>query len=236
MIRHATPVPGATAVMLFASDLLDVEHVSSLLAALAIAHRVSTRPSPECVSFCKLVVSVAILVAKSDPLHAVSNLRSAGVHLPTVVLGEHLSATEHQQLRSEQQVVWRPRSLSPSALNSALEEVTAKDRRVDEPAGRGMWLNRTLLRAGQGPRSVRLARPEFALLEALVSAQDRPLSVRELADYAWGEDLPWHRATQLVTVRIHHLRHKLARLPLLDVIHTVRNVGYVYHAPSPLEP
>jgi DNA-binding response OmpR family regulator len=70
-------------------------------------------------------------------------------------------------------------------------------------------------------KAVDLSSREFAVLELLLSQQDRPISREQLEQqlYGWGEEIE----SNAIEVHIHHLRKKLGS----DVITTLRGVGYV---------
>lgn len=69
-------------------------------------------------------------------------------------------------------------------------------------------------------RTVALGRHEYALLQALMSHPGVVLSRTRLEDslYGWGEEV----GSNAVEVHMHHLRRKLG----VDVVRTVRGVGY----------
>jgi two-component system, OmpR family, response regulator len=69
-------------------------------------------------------------------------------------------------------------------------------------------------------RTVALGRHEYALLQALMSQPGAVLSRARLEDslYGWGDEV----GSNAVEVHMHHLRRKLG----VDVIRTVRGVGY----------
>jgi DNA-binding response OmpR family regulator len=77
---------------------------------------------------------------------------------------------------------------------------------------------RSLNRAGQ---DVELARKEFAVLEALMSAQGATVSAEELLERVWDEQIdPF---TNVVRMTIMTLRRKLGEPPIVE---TVIGVGY----------
>lgn len=77
---------------------------------------------------------------------------------------------------------------------------------------------RTVTRDGQG---VDLQPREFTLLQELMLNAGRVLSREQLEErlYRWGEEIE----SNAVEVHIHHLRRKLG----VDVVKTIRGVGYV---------
>jgi two-component system OmpR family response regulator/two-component system response regulator QseB len=76
-------------------------------------------------------------------------------------------------------------------------------------------------------RPVELSAREFALLQALALNAGRVLSRSQLeqALYGWGEEV----GSNAIEVHIHHLRRKLS----VELIRTVRGVGYTLAAAPP---
>ena len=73
----------------------------------------------------------------------------------------------------------------------------------------------------QNDRPIVLSRREFALLQALLRAQENVLSRSELEEqlYGWGQEVE----SNTIDVHIHNLRKKLGT----KVIRNVRGIGYV---------
>lgn len=78
--------------------------------------------------------------------------------------------------------------------------------------------------------AIALSRREFMLLLKLIQNTGRILSREQLEQslYGWGEDVE----SNTIEVHIHHLRKKIP----LDLIHTVRGVGYTIHKIDKLNP
>jgi len=76
---------------------------------------------------------------------------------------------------------------------------------------------------GQG--AVRLAAREFLLLQHLVRHRDEVCTREELLSDVWGYS--FDPGTNAVDVCVRRLRAKLGQ----DVIETIRNLGYSFHAP-----
>ena len=75
-------------------------------------------------------------------------------------------------------------------------------------------------------KEIVLTSKEFQLLEALVRNQGSVLSKERLAQVAWERDL--EPEVNTVEVHISSLRRKLG----IDLIHTLRGVGYVIRVPG----
>jgi DNA-binding response OmpR family regulator len=75
-----------------------------------------------------------------------------------------------------------------------------------------------------------LTQREWALLEALVTNEGRPLTREWILARVWEMDP--EIASNMVEVYIKQLRRKLDDDPHLRLIHTIHGVGYVFHRPS----
>lgn len=77
---------------------------------------------------------------------------------------------------------------------------------------------------------VALTQREWALLEALVTNEGRPLTREWILSRVW--DLEVEAASNMVEVYIKQLRRKLDDSPSLRLIHTIHGVGYVFRRPA----
>ena len=75
-----------------------------------------------------------------------------------------------------------------------------------------------------------LTQREWALLEALVTNEGRPLTREWILSRVW--DLEAETASNMVEVYIKQLRRKLDDDPALRLIHTIHGVGYVFRRPA----
>jgi DNA-binding response OmpR family regulator len=83
-------------------------------------------------------------------------------------------------------------------------------------------VRRIVRRAGRG---VDLKPKEYALLEFLMRNTDRPVTRSLIIEHVW--DIHFDSVSNVVEVHINSLRNKVDRGFGLQLIHTVRGVGYV---------
>ena len=81
------------------------------------------------------------------------------------------------------------------------------------------------LTASRAGRELGLTPTEFALLACLVETAEVPVSRSALYRRVWGADLDGD--SNALTVYIGYLRRKLSRAGEPQLIHTVRNLGYM---------
>lgn len=83
----------------------------------------------------------------------------------------------------------------------------------------------------EGDRPLTLSGREFELLLYLLEARGRVVSRAKLLDRIWGSK---QGGSAVLDATVHRLRRKLAEvIPSLDLVETVRGVGYRLEAPPP---
>jgi two-component system copper resistance phosphate regulon response regulator CusR len=89
-------------------------------------------------------------------------------------------------------------------------------------------VRRTVRRAG---KTVDLKPKEYALLEFLMRNIDRPVSRTHIIEHVW--DIHFDSISNVVEVHINSLRNKIDRGFPIQLIHTVRGVGYMLTDSAP---
>jgi two-component system OmpR family response regulator len=77
----------------------------------------------------------------------------------------------------------------------------------------------------RGGRRVALTAKEYALLEYLMRNSGRPLTKSLIIEHVW--DIHFDSISNVVEVHINSLRNKIDRGYGVQLIHTVRGVGYM---------
>jgi DNA-binding response OmpR family regulator len=89
-------------------------------------------------------------------------------------------------------------------------------------------IRRTVRRAGA---SIDLKPKEYSLLEFLMRNSDRPLTRSLIIEHVW--DIHFDSISNVVEVHINSLRNKVDRGFPVQLIHTVRGVGYMLTDSAP---
>ncbi len=89
-------------------------------------------------------------------------------------------------------------------------------------------IRRTVRRAGA---AIDLKPKEYALLEFLMRNSDRPLTRSLIIEHVW--DIHFDSISNVVEVHINSLRNKIDRGFPVQLIHTVRGVGYMLTDSAP---
>lgn len=200
---------------------LAVEHVDTGIAAIA---RVRNEP------FDALVLD-RLLPGEMDGLEALAEIRASGVAVPVLILSA-LSAVDER--------VKGLRAGGDDYLTKPFEfvELTARiDALLRRPAPAGIsmlavsdlrlnLLDRTVAR---GERKIELLPREWRLLEYLMRHEGQVLTRAMIFEAVWG--YRFDERTNTIDVHISNLRRKVDR-DADQLIHTVRNSGYVLRAPD----
>jgi len=83
----------------------------------------------------------------------------------------------------------------------------------------------------RGDRRIDLTPKEYALLEYLMRNCDRPVTKTLIIEHVW--DIHFDSVSNVVEVHINSLRNKIDREFPVQLIHTVRGVGYMLAATLP---
>ncbi len=102
--------------------------------------------------------------------------------------------------------------------------------RVNELRLADLTLNRLTRRVRRGEHEVELTGKEFALLEFMLLHPDQALSRTQIGEHVWGYD--FYNESNIVDVYVGYLRRKLDEGHALQLIRTVRGVGYKLSAES----
>ena len=89
-------------------------------------------------------------------------------------------------------------------------------------------IRRTVRRAGA---AIDLKPKEYSLLEFLMRNSDRPLTRSLIIEHVW--DIHFDSISNVVEVHINSLRNKIDRGFPVQLIHTVRGVGYMLTDSAP---
>ena len=91
---------------------------------------------------------------------------------------------------------------------------------------RGLELDTASREVTRGGRPVELTPREFSILEFLLYNKNRVVSRFSLAEHVWGDDFDPFNMSNFMDVHIKNLRHKIGDAGGVNIIQTVRGVGY----------
>lgn len=160
---------------------------------------------------------------RKDGLDALAEARRAGAKLPVLVLSAR-DAVPDRILgldRGADDYVVKPIDLLELAARLRALVRRSHGQPQERLQAGGVELDPAARAASVAGKAVVLSAREFDLLYALMLAAGRVLTREQLEQhlYGWGREVE----SNAVEVHVHHLRRKLG----VDIIRTVRGVGYV---------
>jgi two-component system response regulator QseB len=169
-------------------------------------------------------VAGALVVAREDPLSALTFAITAGLRAPIVVAMQRRYKDEARDLAAAGAIasVTLPLTKASVARIVRLLRPTTSIARMDGTLRLLLDPITRVVRYRNKP--VQLSQREFTVLHCLSAGEGKPVSAEEVLRYVWSEDSSASR--QILDVYICHLRRKLSRVGLKDAITTLRGFGY----------
>ncbi len=176
---------------------------------------------------------VDIMLPQLDGLSLIETLRQRKIDLPVIILSAKRSVDD--RIKGLQQG-GDDYLTKPFAFSELLARVQALLRRASNTTEASSLevhdlsvdlLARTVVRAG---KKIYLQPKEFSLLEYLMRNAGRIVSKTMIMERVW--DYNFDPNTNLVEARICHLRDKVDKGFGVNLIHTVRGLGYVLRKPD----
>ncbi len=158
----------------------------------------------------------------ADGLVLLRRLRSAGHHLPILILTARDAVEDKVAgLRGgADDYLVKPFDLSELVARLSALQRRAAGRSVDLIEHGPLVLDPDTLQVTLHGRAVELSRRELALLQALLSSGKRVVSAEQVKDSLYG--MSDSVESNAINVHIHHLRRKLGP----HIVETVRGLGY----------
>jgi DNA-binding response OmpR family regulator len=178
------------------------------------------------------VMILDVMLPELDGFEICRRMRMAGVQTPVLMLTARTDVTDRVKgldAGADDYMV------KPFAVVELLARVRALGRRTARNAG-----GRDDLRAGdlrldvsrhsavRAGSEIELTVKEFQLLELLLRHQGQVLTRTQILDHVWQYDRDF--ASNVVDIYIHYLRNKIDKGHKLQLIHTIRGVGYMLKA------
>jgi two-component system response regulator MprA len=123
----------------------------------------------------------------------------------------------------------------PFAFDELLARIRANLRRVEDTDRRGqkieiadLVIDPVARQVWRGGRPIELTTREYDLLELLAQHAGQVLTKEVIFERVWGYDN--EAGLEVIKVYINYLRAKLNEVNKLDLIHTVRGIGYILKA------
>jgi two-component system copper resistance phosphate regulon response regulator CusR len=174
------------------------------------------------------VIILDVILPGKNGFDLCLNIRNNGIKTPVLMLTS-LNSTEDKVTGFDCGA--DDYLLKPFAFQELLARINALNRRTKE-----MMVNPLLKIADlevdtiskkvkRGNKEIQLTAIEYKLLELLLSQKEKVFDKFEIAEKIWG--INFDSGTNVINVHIHSLRNKIDRDYPVELIHTVKGLGYV---------
>jgi len=175
------------------------------------------------------VMLLDVMLPEMDGFEVCKRMRTGGVQTPVLMLTARTDVTDRVKGLDSGADDYL---IKPFAVAELLARARALGRR-GSPARNGreqmrdgdLTLDVSRHSAVRGNQEIELTVKEFQLLELLLRHQGQVLSRSQILDHVWQYDRDF--ASNVVDIYIHYLRNKVDKGFKVQLIHTIRGVGYM---------
>jgi len=171
---------------------------------------------------------IDIMLPELNGLALIDEMRGRGVQTPVIILSAKSSVSDRVKGLQAGGDDYLVKPFVFSELTARVHALIRRATRTTEPTTLTVGalqmdiVRRKVFRAG---KEIELQPKEFALLEYLMRNTGRVISKTMIIEHVW--DYNFDPQTNVVEARICRLRDKVDRPFALNLIHTIRGVGYV---------
>ncbi|MBU2623782.1 MAG: response regulator transcription factor [Proteobacteria bacterium] len=175
------------------------------------------------------LIVLDIMMPKIDGLTVLEDARKAGINTPVLMLtakgdvanrvrGLDLGADDYlAKPFSSDELLARVRALLRRSGGQCESALQVQDLELDT-------VSRKVTRGG---KPVELTPREFSILEFLLHNKNRAVSRFSLAEHVWGDDFDPFSMSNFMDVHIKNLRQKIGDSGQVNIVRTIRGVGYI---------
>jgi DNA-binding response OmpR family regulator len=173
------------------------------------------------------IVLLDLMIPEIDGLEVLKRMRSEEIETPVLIITA--KSTKEDVIKgldtgSDDYLT------KPFAFDELLARIRALLRRSRKAVPltleyREIILNPYNRRLSVGDKEAELTEKEFLIMEYMMRNSERPLTRKEMAEYAWQSQ---DDSSNIIDVYVNFLRKKIEQLTDKKFIHTVRGVGYIF--------
>ena len=173
------------------------------------------------------LILLDVRLPKMDGRQVARTLRQRGVHAPILMLTA-LDTVDDRVTGLDSGA--DDYLVKPFAYQELLARIRARTRNLERPGSANelklgdLTVNRLTRQVKRGNQEIELTSKEYALLEYLLLHPDHVLSRTQIGEHVWGYD--FYNQSNIVDVYVGYLRRKLDAGHAVQLIRTVRGVGY----------
>jgi two-component system, OmpR family, response regulator len=172
------------------------------------------------------IVLLDLMIPEIDGLEVLKQAREAGIETPVLII---TAKSAKEDVIKGLDTGSDDYLTKPFSFDELLARIRALLRRSRKAVPltleyREMVLNPYNRRLSVGDKEAELTEKEFLIMEYMMRNNERPLTRKEMAEYAWQSQ---DDSSNIVDVYVNFLRKKIELLTDRKFIHTVRGVGYI---------
>jgi DNA-binding response OmpR family regulator len=172
------------------------------------------------------LVLLDLMLPEIDGLKVLRNMRAWGINTPVLILTA--KSSKEDVVRGldtgSDDYLTKPFSFEEllARMRALLRRSAAREGHILKYSELSLDPHSRIL--SRGSKEAELTEKEFLLLELMLRNSERPLTRREMAEYAWQNVAD---STNIVDVYINFLRKKIESITPKRYIQTVRGIGYI---------
>ena len=219
-------------VLVVEDEKMQAEHVASAVEACGFECDVEMTRKGGCAKLLKGVYDIAFIdirLGDDDGKDLIHSARLKGVQTYLIVLSSYAGQGEKHAAFSMGADDFLTKPVPRDELVMRLKAIARRLSPADEPEilkGAGVLVNVDTQEVGRNGRMIKLSPREKKLLILLMRNAGRTVPTDTIVEHVWGDGID--PDSTVVQANISRLRKKLRLGDEDDVIHTVRDIGYVF--------
>ena len=219
-------------VLIIDDERMQAEHVASAVAACGLDYDIETTGKRGCAKLLQGIYDIAFIdirLGHEDGKDILHRARAKGVQTFLVVLSSHTSQADRLSAFAMGADDFLAKPVSQDELVMRLKAIARRLSPANGPeilSGGGVVVNVNTQEVRRNGRVVCLSPREKKLLILLMRNKDRPVPTDTIVEHVWGDGID--PDSTVVLANVSRLRKKLRLGDEDDVIHTVRDIGYVF--------
>ena len=219
-------------VLIVEDERMQAEHVASAVEACGFECDVEMTRKDGCAKLLKGNYDIAFIdirLGRDDGKDIIHSARQKGVQAYLIVLSSYASQGEKHAAFSMGADDFLTKPVSRDELIMRLKAIARRLVPTGEPEilkGAGVVVNVDTQEVRRNGRSIKLSPREKKLLILLMRNANRTVPTDTIVEHVWGDGID--PDSTVVHANISRLRKKLRLGEEDDVIHTVRDIGYVF--------
>lgn len=172
------------------------------------------------------IVLLDLMIPEIDGLELLKNMRARSIDTPVLIITAKTSKEDVIKGLDAGSDDYLTKPFSFDELLARIRALLRRSRKTDNHIFeyKDLILNPYNRKLSIALKEVELTDKEYMILEFMLKNNEKPLSRKEIAEYAWQNA---NDSTNIVDVYVNFLRKKMESLTSKKYIHTVRGIGYI---------